>query len=38
VEKAAPKECKEAVTKDAWKPVFGVEDGAEQVEEQVFLR
>jgi hypothetical protein len=38
VEKAAPKECKEAVTKDTWKPVIGLEDGAEQVEEQVFLR
>jgi hypothetical protein len=38
VEKAAPKECKEAVTKDTWKSVVGLEDGAEQVEEQVFLR
>jgi hypothetical protein len=38
VEKAAPKECKEAVTKDTWKPVVGSEDGGEQVEEQVFLR
>ena len=37
MEKAAPKECKEAVTKDTWKPVVGLEDGAEQVEEQVFL-
>jgi hypothetical protein len=38
VEKAAPKECKEVVTKDTWKPVVGLEDGEEQVEEQVFLR
>jgi hypothetical protein len=38
MEKAAPKECKEAVTKDTWKPVVGLEDGVEQVEEQVFLR
>jgi hypothetical protein len=38
VEKAAPKEYKEAVTKDTWKPVVGLEDGTEQVEEQVFLR
>jgi hypothetical protein len=38
VEKAAPKECKEAVTKDTWKPVVGLEDGVEQVEEQAFLR
>jgi hypothetical protein len=38
VEKAAPKECKEAVTKDTWKSVVGLEDGAKQVEEQVFLR
>jgi hypothetical protein len=38
VEKAAPKECKEAVTKDTWKPVVGLEDGVEQVEEQVFLK
>jgi hypothetical protein len=38
VEKAVPKECKEAVTKDTWKPVVGLEDGAEQVEEQAFLR
>jgi hypothetical protein len=37
VEKASPKECKEAVTKDTWKPVVGLEDGAEQVEEQVFF-
>jgi hypothetical protein len=36
--KAIPKEYKEAVTKDIWKPVVGLEDGAEQVEEQVFLR
>jgi hypothetical protein len=26
------------VTKDTWKPVIGLEDGAEQVEEQVFLK
>jgi hypothetical protein len=38
VEKAAPKEYMEAVTKDTWKPVVGLEDGVEQVEEQVFLR
>jgi hypothetical protein len=38
VEKAAPKECKEVVTKGTWKPVVGLEDGAEQVEEQVFLK
>jgi hypothetical protein len=38
VEKAAPKECKEAVTKDTWKPVVSLEDGVEQVEEQAFLR
>jgi hypothetical protein len=38
VEKTAPKECKEAVTKDTWKPIVGLEDGTEQVEEQVFLR
>jgi hypothetical protein len=38
VEKATPKECKEAVTKDTWKPVVGLEDGVEQVEEQMFLR
>jgi hypothetical protein len=38
VEKAAPKEYKEAVTKDTWKPVVGIEDGAEQVEKQVFLK
>jgi hypothetical protein len=38
MEKAAPKECKEAVTKKIWKPVVGLEDGAEQVEEQAFLR
>jgi hypothetical protein len=38
VEKAAPKEYKEAVTKDTWKPVVGREDGIEQVEEQAFLR
>jgi hypothetical protein len=29
VEKAVPKECKEVVTKDTWKPVVGLEDGAE---------
>jgi hypothetical protein len=38
MEKVAPKDCKEAVTKDTWKLVFGLEDGVEQVEEQVFLR
>jgi hypothetical protein len=38
VEKAALKECKEAVTKDTWKLVVGLEDGVEQVEEQVFLK
>jgi hypothetical protein len=38
VEKAAPKECKEAVTKDTWKSFVGLEDGVEQVEEQAFLR
>jgi hypothetical protein len=38
VEKVVPKECKEAVTKDTWKPVVGLEDGTEQVEEQVFLK
>jgi hypothetical protein len=37
VEKAAPKERKEAMTKETWKPVVGLEDGAEQVEEQAFL-
>jgi hypothetical protein len=38
VEKAVPKECKEAVTKNTWKPVVGLEDGVEQVEEQVCLK
>jgi hypothetical protein len=38
VETAAPKERKEAVTKETWKPIVGLEDGAEQVEEQVFLK
>jgi hypothetical protein len=38
VETAAPKERKEAVTKETWKLVVGLEDGAEQVEEQAFLR
>jgi hypothetical protein len=38
VEKAAPKECKEAVTRNSWKPIVGLENGAEQVEEQTFLR
>jgi hypothetical protein len=38
VEKAVPKECKKVVTKDTWKSVVGLEDGTEQVEEQVFLR
>jgi hypothetical protein len=37
VETAAPKECKEAVTKETWKPVVGLEDGAKQVENQAFL-
>jgi hypothetical protein len=37
VETAAPKERKEAVTKETWKPVVGLEDGAEQVEEQAFI-
>jgi hypothetical protein len=32
VEKAAPKECKEAMTKDTWKSVVGLEDGAEEVD------
>jgi hypothetical protein len=38
VEKTAPKESKEAVTKDTWKPTVGLEDGTEVVEEQGFLR
>jgi hypothetical protein len=38
VEKTAPKESKEAVTKDTWKPTVGLEDGAEVVEEQGFLQ
>jgi hypothetical protein len=38
VEKAIPKEFKEAVTKNTWKLVVGLEDGIEQVEQQVFLR
>jgi hypothetical protein len=38
VEKAAPKKCKEAVTKDTWKSVVGLDNGTEQVEEQVFFR
>jgi hypothetical protein len=38
VEKVAPNECKEAVTKDTWSLIVGLEDGGEQVEEQVFLR
>jgi hypothetical protein len=38
VETAAPKERKVAVTKETWKPVVGLEDGVEQVEEQAFLR
>jgi hypothetical protein len=38
VEKTAPKENKEAVTKDTWKPTVGLEDGAEVVQEQGFLR
>jgi hypothetical protein len=29
MEKVAPKECKEAVTKDTWKPVVDLEDGVE---------
>jgi hypothetical protein len=29
MEKAAPKERKEVVTKETWKPVVGLEDGAE---------
>jgi hypothetical protein len=33
VEKAALKEYKEAMTKDTWKPVVGLEDGTEQVED-----
>jgi hypothetical protein len=37
VEKTAPKESKEAVTKYSWTPVVGLDDGAEVVEEQVFL-
>jgi hypothetical protein len=36
--KGYSKEYKEAVTKDTWKPVVGLEDGAKQVEEQVFFR
>jgi hypothetical protein len=37
---AAAKEHKVTVTKETWKPVVGLEDGAEQVEEQglAFLR
>jgi hypothetical protein len=38
VEKTAPKKSKEAVTKDTWKPTVGLEDGAEVVKEQGFLR
>jgi hypothetical protein len=38
VETAALKERKEAVIKETWKPVVGLEDGAEQVEDQAFLR
>ena len=38
MKKFAPNECKETVIKDTWKPVVGMEDGIEQVEEQVFLR
>jgi hypothetical protein len=38
METAAPKERKVAVTKETWKPIVGLEDGAEQVEEQAFLR
>jgi hypothetical protein len=37
VETAASKERKVAVTKETWKPVVGLEDGVEQVEEQTFL-
>jgi hypothetical protein len=38
VETTAAKERKVAVTKETWKPVVGLEDGAEQVEKQAFLR
>jgi hypothetical protein len=37
MEKVAPKESKEAVTKDTWKSTVGLEDGVEVVEEQGFL-
>jgi hypothetical protein len=37
VETAVAKERKVAVTKETWKPVVGLEDVAEQVEEQAFL-
>jgi nicotinamide mononucleotide adenylyltransferase len=38
VEKPAPKKSKEAVTKDTWKSMVGLEDGTEVVEEQGFFR
>jgi hypothetical protein len=38
VEKTAPKESKVAVTKKTWQLVVGLEDGAQVVEEQRFLR
>jgi hypothetical protein len=38
MEKTAPKESKEAVTKDTWKPTIGLEDGTEVVEKQGSLR
>jgi hypothetical protein len=36
--KVVPKERKEVVTKDTWKPTVGLEDRTEVVEEQGFLR
>lgn len=38
MENIAPKERKEAVTKDTWKPMVGLEDGAEKLEELTFLK
>jgi hypothetical protein len=38
VEKPAPKKSKEAVTKDTWKSMVGLEDGTEVVEEQGFFQ
>ena len=38
MENHAPKEPKEALTKDTWKPIVGLADGAVEVEEHKFLK